>query len=319
MENAEILASVRLLVAVAKADGTLHPDERASLATALEEVELEGAPDIDVLLGESIDIDAQIGLLRSQSARTEAYRSAYGMAFADGQCSEEERKLLETLRVRLVVPDNDASATERMFAEAKDMVLPGNINPIADPEARAREIREDILRYSALSAALGAFPVPGLAIATDLAVVALQVKLIRDIGQYHGHTVDGPAARSMLYGVGFGTGARVAISNLVKFVPGYGSVFGATTAFATTFALGKTFDKFFQSHREFDASKFDAKSVKSDLKAARAEGKDAFTEHKGEVDTKAAAAKGALDHLNAELAAGSITQAEYEQKVAELA
>jgi uncharacterized protein (DUF697 family)/uncharacterized tellurite resistance protein B-like protein len=319
MENAEILASIRLLVAVAKADGTLHPDERASLSTALEEVEIEDAPELQALLGEDVDVDAQIALLKTQEARTEAYRSAYSMAFADGQCSEEERALLETLRTRLVVPEKDASATERMFAEAKDMVLPSNINPIADPEARAREIREDILRYSALSAALGAFPVPGLAIATDLAVVALQVKLIRDIGQYHGHTVDGPAARSMLYGIGFGTGARVAISNLVKFVPGYGSVFGATTAFATTFALGKTFDKFFQSHRDFDASKFDPKAVKSELKEARAEGKSAFKEHKEEVDTRAAAAKSDLDKLNAELAAGTITQAQYEKKVAELA
>jgi uncharacterized protein (DUF697 family) len=322
MDNQEVLAGVRLLVAVAKADGSLHPDERASLESALEGVELEDAPDVDTLLDEDVDVDAQVALLTSEKARTEAYRSAYGMAYADGKCSDEERELLESLRKKLVVPEGEATATQKMFAEAKDIVLPSNINPIADPEKRAREIREDVIRYSALSAALGAFPVPGLAIATDLAVVALQVKLIRDIGQYYGHTIDGRAARSMLYGLGFGTGARVAISNLVKFVPGYGSAFGATTAFATTFALGKTFESFFQGHQDFDADKFDegqAKEMKSELKKAKAEGKKAYEENKDAVDKKAEEAKGALDELNGKLEAGEIDQAEYEKQAAALA
>lgn len=318
MENTEILASIKLLVAVAKADGQLHPEERASIAAALEGVDLPDAPSIDQLLDEDVDIDAQIAALTTAEAKTEAYRSAFSMAHADGKCSDEERALLETLRKRLVVPEQASTVMQRMFAEARDMVLPSNINPIADPDERAREIREDVLRYSALSAALGAFPVPGLAIATDLAVVGLQVKLIRDIGQYFGHKIEGPAARSMLYGLGFGTGARVAISNLVKFVPGYGSVFGATTAFATTFALGKTFEKFFKSHREFDATKFDASELKEDVKSAQKEGKKAYAEHKGAVDKKAEETKAALEALNDKLAAGEITQAEFEQKVVEL-
>jgi uncharacterized protein (DUF697 family) len=319
VERAEILASLRLLVAVAKADGHLHPEEGASLAAALEDVDIEHAPTIGELLDEDVDIDAQIALLKSKQAKTEAYRSAYSMAHADGACSDEERELLETLRQRLVVPEGEATTMQKLFAETKDIVLPSNIQPIADPEKRAREIREDVIRYSALSAALGAFPVPGLAIATDLAVVALQVKLIRDIGQYFGHTVDGRAARSMLYGLGFGTGARVAISNLVKFVPGYGSLFGATTAFATTFALGKTFEKFFQSHRDFDATNFDAAELKDEVKAAKSEGKKAYKENKEAVEKKAVETKSALDALNAKLADGEITQAEYEQATAELA
>lgn len=318
MENEEILAGLRLLVAVAKADGKLHPEERKALADALDGVELPDAPSIDALLDEEADIDALVDALTSQAARNEAYKSAYSMAHADGKCSDEERELLETLRERMVVSQKDASLIEKAFAETKDIVLLSNINPIADPEKRAREIREDVIRYSALSAALGAFPVPGLSIATDLAVVALQVKLIRDIGQYFGHTITGPAARSMLYGLGFGTGARVAISNLVKFVPGYGSLFGATTAFATTFALGKTFEKYFDSHVDFDAEAFDAGAVKDDLAKAEKEGKKAYKENKAEIEQKAEAAKAKLEELNAQLAAGDMSQADYEQRAAEL-
>ena len=318
MNDQEILASIRLLVAVAKADGHLHSEEQKALEAALEGVELPEGTTLETLLGEDVDVEAQAAVLESQSSRVQAYRSAYSMAYADGKCTDEERELLEQLRERLVVPEGDASLLSRMFAEGKDMVLPSNINPIADPEKRDREIREDILRYSALSAALGAFPLPGLAIASDLAVVALQVKLIRDIGQYYGHTIDARAARSMLYGLGFGTGARVAISNLVKFVPGYGSVFGATTSFASTFALGKMFDKYFASHKDFDAKSFDPSELAGEVKKAEKEGRKAYKEHKDDVDEKAEATREQLDALTAQLNAGEITQAEFEAKAAEL-
>jgi uncharacterized protein (DUF697 family)/uncharacterized tellurite resistance protein B-like protein len=312
------MAGFKLLLAVAKADGQLHPDERAALEAALLTVELPSSTDLDELFAEDVDIDAQIALLGTQDAKNEVYKSCYSLAHADGQCSAEEQALLEKLRDKLVVPKGEATLIGRVFAETKDIVLPSNIHPIADPEVRAREIREDIIRYSALSAAFGAFPVPGLAVASDLAVVALQVKLIRDIGQYFGHTVDGRAARSMLYALGFGTGARVAISNLVKFVPGYGSVFGATTSFAATFALGKLFEKFFETHRDFDAKNFDPSELKGEVKKAEAEGKKAYKENRAAVDRTAQAAKDRLDELNEELKAGDITQAEYEKRAAEL-
>jgi uncharacterized protein (DUF697 family)/uncharacterized tellurite resistance protein B-like protein len=315
----EVLASIRLLVAVAKADGQIHPKEREAMTLALEDVELPDGKTIDGLLDEAVDVDVQIAALGDQKLKTEAYKSAYAMAYADGECSDEERELLESLRKKLVVPEGDANAMQRMFAETKDILLPSNINPIADPDKRDREIREDIIRYSALSAAFGAFPIPGLAIASDLAVVALQVKLIRDIGQYHGHTIDSRAARSMIYALGFGTGARVAISNLVKFVPGYGSLFGATSSFGATFALGKVFDKFFKSGRAFDADNFDASALKGDVKVAKEEGKKAYDEHKDVVDAKAAETKDKLEALNTQVKAGDITQAEFEKQAAELA
>jgi uncharacterized protein (DUF697 family) len=319
MNENEILAGLRLLVAVAKADGQLHPEERKAIEAALANIELPESTSAESLLDEDVDVDAQVAVFEGQAAKNEAYKAAYSMAYADGKCSSEEQSLLESLRQRLVVPEGEATLIQRAFAETKDIVLPSNISPIADPEKRAREIREDIIRYSALSAALGAFPVPGLSIATDLAVVTLQIKLIRDVGQYYGHTIDGRAARSMLYALGFGTGARVAITNLVKFVPGWGSLFGATTAFASTFALGKVFEKFFDSGRAFDAATFDAADLKDDLKEAEAEGKKAYKENKESIDKKAEETKGKLDELNAQLKAGDLTQAEYEQQAADLA
>ena len=125
---------------------------------------------------------------------------------------------------------------------------------------------------------LGAFPIPGVAIATDLAIVAVQVKMVRDIGQYHGHKVDKEGAKSLLYGLGLGTGARIAVNNIVKLVPGWGSAFAAVTSFAATFAVGKVMEKYFA-----DGKKADAAALKKEFQAAQKEGKAAYAEHKDEV------------------------------------
>ncbi|MND05481.1 hypothetical protein D3C83_263000 [compost metagenome] len=54
------------------------------------------------------------------------------------------------------------------------------------------------------------------------------------------------------------------------------------------------------------------------MKKAEAEGKKAFKDNKAVVDRTTNAAKDKLDELNEELKAGEITQAEYEERVAEL-
>ena len=49
---------------------------------------------------------------------------------------------------------------------------------------------------------LGAFPFPGISIATDLLIVGLQVGLARDIGALWGHQLDYPQAKGLLAGFG---------------------------------------------------------------------------------------------------------------------
>lgn len=310
--EAEAVAGLRILVAVAKADGTIHDEERAALTAALEGLKLPGGTTVDELLAEKTDVDGALGAVTSSAARDDIYKSAYGMANADGVCSPEEQRLLDRIKQAWDIPDKQTSVVARLFAETKDTVLPSNIKPIADAAKRAKEIREDVLKYSLLSALLGAFPIPGVAIATDLAVVALQVKMVRDIGQYHGHKVDAESAKSMLYGLGLGTGARIAVNNLVKLVPGWGSAFAAVTSFASSFALGKVMDKYFID------GKNDVAALKKEFKAAEKEGKAAYAEHKSDLDALASKQKAKLDELAKDLKDGAIHQAAYERQVAEL-
>jgi uncharacterized protein (DUF697 family) len=308
--DSEAVAGLRILVAIAQADGTIHDEERASLSAALDGVTLPGATTVDSLLAETIDVGKELGAVKDAASRAEIYKSAYGLAYVDGNCSAEEQAILDQMKRAWEIPDGQSTLAARLFAEAKDTVLPSNIEPIGDATRRAKEIREDVLKYSFLSALLGAFPIPGVAIATDLAVVAVQVKMVRDIGQYHGHKVDRESAKSLLYGLGLGTGARIAVNNIVKLVPGWGSAFAAVTSFAATFALGKVMDKYF-----VDGQKADAASLKKDFAAAQKEGKAAYAEHKESIAAVQAEKKDELAHLGEELKDGKLSLEEYERKV----
>ncbi len=318
IRDIEAVASLKILAAMARADGSVHNDERRSLAAALESLELEKPIPIDELLGSdrAIDVSAEIARLESPEAREQIYRSAFFMAWADGSCTKEEQSLLDLIAAETGVTPEARASLERLFVPAAERtsLLPTKARAIDDADRRAAHVKKEILKYATISAVLGAFPIPGLAIATDLGVIALQVKMVRDIGQYWGHALDRDAAKSMLYGVGLGTGARLAVNNLAKLLPGWGSAVGATTSFASTYALGKVLEKFFAAD-----AKGDIAALKNDFKAAEKEGKATYAEHKDDVAKEGVHAKETLAQLTADLAAGKITQGEMEQRLAEMA
>ena len=313
----EALASLRILVAMARADGTVHNDERKSLAAALESLELPGGMTVEKLLSEEVDVDAQLGELASADAREQIYRSAFFMAYADGACTKEESDLLEKIAAVTKPAPEQRAALERMFVgRATGGEAPLDIVRIDDPAQRKDEVKKRVLRYAVLTAALGAFPIPGLAIATDLAVVAVQLKMIRDVGGLWGHVVDRPAAKSILYGVGLGTGARLAVNNLAKLLPGWGSVIGATTSFASTYALGAVIEKVFASGQKEVA---DPSALRAQFKKAEEEAKSVYADQKDVIIQSQRANQATLDALTADLKAGKITQDDFDARVTELA
>ncbi len=318
ISEAEAIASLKILAAVARADGSVHSDERKSLAAALESFPLEKAIAIDDLLGaeKGIDVKAELLRLASPEAREQIYRSAFFMAYADGSCTKEEQALLDIIAAETNVTPEQRAGLERLFVPPaqRTSLLPLKAKPILDAEQRAAHVKREVLKYAALTAVLGAFPIPGLAIATDLGVIALQIKMVRDIGQYWGHAVDRNAAKSMLYGMGLGTGARLAVNNLAKLLPGWGSAVGATTSFASTYALGKVIEKFFAAD-----AKVDITVLKTDFKAAEKEGKATYAEHKDEIAAEGVESQQTLSKLTSELKEGKITQEEMEQRLADMA
>jgi len=310
----EAVASLRLLVLVAKADGKLAAEERSALESSLQNITLPKGVTLENLLNEETNLDFQLKQIAGAEAQEACYTSAYAMAYADGECSPQEQKMLDHVKNTYKLSDEKTSILGRLFSEAKDTMLPSNIKLVADPEKRKAEIKEDTLKYSILSAVLGAFPVPGLAIVTDLAVIGVQIKLIRDIGQYYGHQIDKAAAKSLLLGVGVGAGARIAVNNLAKFIPIFGSAVGATTSFASTWAVGKMAVSYFEN-----GCKADFATLKKAFSEGQKEGKSAYAENKASIDAKAKEKQDKIKVLSEQRRSGKISQEEYEQQVDSLA
>jgi len=298
------LARFRILVAVAKADGTFAPEEEQALKGALG----SHSDILGDLLAEDIDFGAECAVL-DPAERRDVYYAAYHMAYADGHAQTFEVSLLKEL-----MPNRgEGSLAGEVLGEIGDTFLPGRILPEPDPAKRDQEILEDIIKYSALAGVAGLTPVPGVAIIADLAVVALQAKLVHDIGLYWGHDVDSKAIQGFMGAAMGSIGIRIAVANLARFVPGWGMAFAGATSFASTWAIGSAADKWFASGRALEASEI------SDLfKKAQAQGQKEYVAHKEAVESAKAAHGAELESLNAALAAGDIDRATYEQKVAAL-
>lgn len=313
ISHAQAVASLHVIVAVAQADGELHPEERKAIEAAIEEAELGDLIGPKALFDDDFELEEQLALLDTAEARDETFRSAYSLAFADGDCSPEERKLLVSLREKLGIPEQREQELVRVFQQlVKKPTDQGSLFlPVHDPRERATIIAVETRKCALLSALLGAFPVPGLALVTDLAVIALQVGLVRDIAALHGQKLDHNAAKLLLAGAGV-TGARLAVSNLAKLLPGWGSVVGATTSFASTYAVGKVFE------RQFSQGRVDAQALRAEFKEAQAEGKLAFEANRAEIEAKQQTSGGAIERLARDARDGTLSHDELVKRAASL-
>jgi uncharacterized protein (DUF697 family) len=297
-------AQFRVLVALAQADGRLEASEVA----ALREVLGAHGAELDTWLTEAIEVEAELAQL-SWDQRKALYHSGFALAHADGAASSDEVNLL-----RRVLPDHaEESIPRQVLGEAADTLLPARILPEPDPARRDMEINEDILKYSALSAVAGAMPLPGVGFVADLAVIAIQTKMVHDIGQYCGHALDQKAIRGFMGSVMGSLGLRIAVNNLARFVPVWGSVFAAGTSFASTFALGKVAQRYFEAGKTLDESE-----LRGLFEQQKTAGKAAYEAEKGRVDAAGSARAAEIRTLNEALAAGTIDRAEYERRIAEL-
>lgn len=95
MTEREAVAGLRLLVAVARADGAVNVHERNALATALEG---RSGLSVDQLIDDAFDLEEEIAALRHLDAKHATFRTCLALASADGAASAEERQLLDHIR-----------------------------------------------------------------------------------------------------------------------------------------------------------------------------------------------------------------------------
>jgi uncharacterized protein (DUF697 family) len=312
----EVLASFKVLVSMAKADGKLLEEEFSSLADTFEEIHLPEGVTVDRLLNEEDEpIDTLLTQITSEIAQEMVYQSAYAMANIDGDCSSEEKELLDKIGATFTSSKlwGKQEWLETLERRSTKSSISEQVRQIDDPDKRATEVESATTDACFLNAVLGAFPIPGIAIAFDMLIYWNQLDLAQAIGQSWGYDRANENLRKALFGSLGITGTRIAVSNLAKLVPVFGMVVGATTAYASTWALGKVANEYYASGGEMDTF-----SLRQAFKQAKKEGEAVYKTKADEIAAKKQAIEPQVQLLNEELKAGNITPEEYQVKLKDL-
>lgn len=96
--------------------------------------------------------------------------------------------------------------------------------------------RRYILPFSVMAGAAAAIPLP---LATMPVLTALQVSMVGALGQLYGQTLTPSQAGGVVSAIAGGFVAQAIGRELIKFIPGFGSVIAASWASAYTWALGE--------------------------------------------------------------------------------
>lgn len=183
---------------------------------------------------------------------------------ADLLDADERAQVSETVQERLGI-----AATELLMVSAKRaegigalverivQLLPAAMQDAfigqqrADLALKARRVRALVYSKAGVCAAVALAPVP---VADILVLTPIQIAMITAIGYLHGTEVTAERAGELMAVVSAGVGLREAARQLIKLVPGYGSVVSAAVAFAGTVALGEAAHLWFERQMRVDAA-----------------------------------------------------------------
>ncbi len=313
----ELIASFKLIVQMAKADGKLSPEELQSLQESCQQVALPEGITLESVLAEEMDTKALLAQITSDTARELVYQSVFTMANIDGEVSPEERELLQEVsqsftREMVLGKQGWLEELERKSRMGKYSIA-GQLQQIADPTKRQNEVDKLTTDMCLINAVLGAFPLPVVAIAFDLLIYWNQLDLAQSIGQVWGYSRSREdLKRAIMQTLGL-TGVRIAISNLSKLIMPLGMAVGATTGFASTWAIGKVADRYFASGCNLDAA-----TLKQIFRTAQQEGQAKYQEREQEITANKQQLEGQIASLSQQLKDGAITQEEYQAQLQKL-
>lgn len=312
----EALAGIKVLIFMARADGIFRAEEEQILLETCETLGLPPEVSLLDLVREDIDLEAELAHITTPAAREQVYAAALALACADRNRSPEEREVLARIKNAFGSAPAKTDLVQRFMDDTRNTLLPAEIAPISDPAERDKTIEQVIQNYAIFTAVLGAFPIPGVALVVDIAILTFQLKMIEEIGRYWGYTTNRKDAELLRDGMVGGMGVslfRIAVSNAAKLVPGWGSVVGASLSYASTWAFGKVANQYYAS-----GGKLDPQALQAAFKQARREGEQKYRENQAEIAQKQQVYATQITELNEQLKQGAITQEQYQAKLAEL-
>lgn len=298
-DQSQAVSGLRIMVAVAKADGHFTDVEARQIAEAVEQAGVTPAE----VFGEPLDLEAEIAKVTDPDVRLATYRAAVLLSMADGEAHPEESKALARLRAAFDLPDGAGGIATVLAPQAIAS------EPRLSEEERKSELRRKIGNASFLAAVLGANPIPGLSVFTDIGIYWVQWDVVRHVGHLYGHKLTTKEAVAMFAGT-FGLNlARSAAGQLLKFVPGWGSALGAAAGFTTTYALGHAVWRHFESGGTVDDLK-KARASFDELK--KGEAKERYEASKTEIEAKAKTNRAEIEQLARDMKSGKVTASQLE-------
>ncbi|WP_448380993.1 hypothetical protein [Gloeomargarita sp.] len=312
----EAIAGIKVLIFMARADGIFRAEEEQILLETCETLGLPPEVSLLDLVREDIDLEAELAQITTPAAREQVYAAALALACADRNRSPEEREVLVRIRNAFGATPAKTDLVQRFLDDARNTLLPADIAPIDDPVEREKTIDQVIQNYAIFTAVLGAFPIPGVALVVDIAILTFQLKMIEEIGRYWGYTTNRRDAELLRDGMVGGMGLslfRIAVSNAAKLIPGWGSVVGASLSYASTWAFGKVANQYYAS-----GGKLDAQALQAAFRQARREGEQKYRENRAYIEQKQRDYAQHITALNEQFKQGLLTQDQYQAKLTEL-
>lgn len=304
----EVIASLQLLMAVARADGELHPSERDAIMEALHDVELPEGYTVDRLLTEEVVLESIVNEIKTEEGRKNAFKAAYLMAHADSNYNKAEQYVIDMLKRCWSIEDEVIGELDTSL-EIADTTLISNIS-ISETTERESNANRKVHQYLVLTTLAGAIPIPLIG---DLMVAPLQMAMVYELGIIYNHNLDKAAIKAMLGTFGIGKGLRIAISSLAKLIPGWGSIVGAVGAFSTTYALAQVCRKYFESGGQVSLD-----SLKDFFRQKKEEGKQCYEQQKEALVANNAEVAKEINEIGTKLKTGELKLKDYDQRISEL-
>ncbi|BAU65252.1 hypothetical protein STA3757_26330 [Stanieria sp. NIES-3757] len=136
---------------------------------------------------------------------------------------------LEALRdaIAELLPEAEANAISQLLDQTATEQIGNLYRDVA---------RRYLVAFSTIAATLAAVPLP---FATMPVLTALQVSMVSLLGKLYGQTITPSQAGGIVSAIAGGFVAQAVGRELIKFIPGFGSVIAASWAAAYTWALGE--------------------------------------------------------------------------------
>jgi nucleotide-binding universal stress UspA family protein/uncharacterized protein (DUF697 family)/tellurite resistance protein len=315
----EAIARLKVLICVAKADGTLDRQEKLQLESIVQQSQLPDHLTLEQLTTEPIDLAQELAQIIAIEEQETTYYAAYLLANLSTEYASEEHTIIRQIISTFNLSSERVRQLKALVDQSCNVQGAGKVQFIEDATQRSQVVEQKIRRYAAATAILGAFPSPLLSSYTQSAALGLQTTLMAEIAGVWGHSgfQVKPLFTKMVGSLGLVSAWLMAL-DIAKLVPKIGSNIGAIDAFTATWAMGKAAQSYFESKQAGNGKELKSVALRQVFKQARKAGEVAYFYSEPAIAEQQQLHAAQIRLLTNQLKTGKLTSAHYQQCIQQL-